>query len=272
MHFGIEIIPFGSHSNPRQVMRLAQMAEQAGWEGVWIWDHMLIQWGAGDPWISLAAAAAVTSKIKLLLGVSPLPRYRPHLLARMLSGLDLLSQGRVIFGAGLGVGWDFAPFGEPAEDRTRAAMLDEGLELLTGYLSGEEVTHHGAYYHAEKVRLAPTPLQKPRIPIWIGGDSQPAFRRAARWDGWILGVIDDNAQVIRPPEAIAEKVRAIRPFRQSDTPFDVAVDGASAIGDSGTLAREYAEAGATWWFEGLYSLRGDQEFLEARIKAGPPGK
>jgi alkanesulfonate monooxygenase SsuD/methylene tetrahydromethanopterin reductase-like flavin-dependent oxidoreductase (luciferase family) len=171
VHYGIEVVPFGDFSDPRQIVQLAQAAEQAGWEGLWIWDHMLIPYGAADPWVTLSAVAASTRSIKLCVGVSPLPRYRPHLLARTLTGLDLLSGGRLIFSTGLGIAPDFAPFGEPAGDKTRAAMLDEGLDLLAGYLSGAETTRHGKYYSAEAVRLMPLPIQKPRIPVWIGGAS-----------------------------------------------------------------------------------------------------
>ena len=168
MKFGIEVVPFGIYSDPRNVVELAQVAEAAGWEGLWIWDHVLFPYGVGDPWISLAAVAAATKTIRLCTGISPMPRYRPHLLARMLTGLDILSQGRVIFGTGLGVASDFSPFGEPDDDKTRAEMTDEGLDLLEILLSGEQFSHTVKYYTAKNVRLEPTPLQKPRIPVWIG--------------------------------------------------------------------------------------------------------
>jgi alkanesulfonate monooxygenase SsuD/methylene tetrahydromethanopterin reductase-like flavin-dependent oxidoreductase (luciferase family) len=270
MRYGIEVVPFGEFSDPRAVVRLAQAAEAAGWEGVWIWDHVLFPWGAGDPWIALAAVAASTRRLKLITGVSPMPRYQPHLLARMLAGLDVLSEGRVIFGAGLGVAWDLAPFGAPADSKTRAAMADEGLDLLARLLSGEEVTHRGAHYMAEAVRLAPTPVQAPRIPVWIGGDSPAALRRAAKWDGWILGTIDEQGRIVNPPDKIAAQVAVIRGHRAgNDAPFEVAVDGLSQPGDS-ALARAFEQAGATWWFEGIYGSRGTTDELLRRIQAGPP--
>ncbi len=269
MHFGIEIVPFGDFSDPRPIVRLAQAAEAAGWEGLWTWDHLVMPYGAGDPWVTLSAVAATTQKIRLCAGVSPLPRYRPHLLARTLSGLDLLSGGRVIFATGLGIASDFAPFGEPGEDRPRAAMLDEGLELLQHYLSGEETTHHGKAYRAEAVRLLPTPLQKPRIPVWIGGDSRAALRRAAHWDGWIIGTVDENSRVTKTPDQLAAQVALIRQVRTSEAAFDVVVDGVTKAGES-DLPREYEKAGATWWFECLHLLRGSFDELMARIEAGPP--
>ena len=269
MHFGIEVVPFGDFSNPCAIVSLAQLAEASGWEGLWIWDHMLIPFGAGDPWVTLAAVAASTKKLKLCVGVSPLPRYRPHLLARTLTGLDLLSQGRLIFSTGLGISPDFAPFGEPPDDKTRAAMLDEGLELLASYLSGEEITHHGSYYSAEKVRLAPLPVQKPRIPVWIGGDSPSAMRRAARWDGWIIGTVDEHSRIGKSPAQVAKQAAYIHDHRSTNTPFDIAVDGVTNASER-ILPREYAQAGATWWFEIIHQLRGTQAELEQRIQAGPP--
>ena len=226
-------------------------------------------YGVGDPWVTLAAVAASTKSIKLCAGVSPLPRYRPHLLARTLAGLDLLSQGRVIFATGLGIPSDFALFGEPPDDKTRAAMLDEGLGLLSGYLSGDETTHHGQYYTAEAVRLTPTPVQKPRIPVWIGGDSPAAMRRAARWDGWIIGTVDEKSNVTKTPVQIAKQVAYIHQHRAVNAPFDIAVDGVSKAGEY-TLVREYEQAGATWWFECIHLLRGTVDELLQRIKVGPP--
>jgi alkanesulfonate monooxygenase SsuD/methylene tetrahydromethanopterin reductase-like flavin-dependent oxidoreductase (luciferase family) len=270
MHYGIEVVPFGDFSDPRQVVQLAQAAEAAGWEGMWTWDHVLMPYGVGDPWITLAAVAASTQSIKLCAGVSPLPRYRPHLLARTLAGLDLLSGGRVIFGTGLGIPPDFAPFGEPADDKTRAAMLDEGLGLLTGYHSGEEINHQGKYYSAKSVRLVPTPLQKPHIPFWIGGGSKAAMRRAARWDGWIMGTVNEKSEVTNPPEKIADEVAYIFQHRKGTSPFDIALDGVTKAGERG-LVREYEKAGATWWFEAIHLSRGSLEELLQRIKAGPPG-
>ena len=200
MQYGIEVVPFGDFSDPRPVVQLAQAAEAAGWEAIWLWDHVVFPYGAGDPWVTLAAVATATQRLKLCTGVAPLPRYRPHLLARTLTALDLLSGGRVIFGTGLGIAPDFAPFGEPADDKTRAAMLDEGLELLTGLWSGEEITHQGRFYTAAAARLLPTPIQQPRIPIWIGGDSPPpcAVRPAGTAGSWARWTNRARSPIRRP--------------------------------------------------------------------------
>lgn len=269
MQYGLEVIPFGRFSDPREVVKIAQIAEAAGWQGLWLWDHLVFPWAVGDPWIILAAVASATQSLKLITGVAPMPRYRPHLLARLMTSLDLLSGGRLIFGTGLGIPSDFTPFGEPESAKTRAAMTDEGLDLLTQLWSGAEITHQGQFYRAAGVRMLPTPVQRPRIPVWIGGDSAAALRRAARWDGWIMGVIDEQCQVTKPPAQIATQVATIRQHRNSREPFDVAIDGTSQAGD-GALAREYADAGATWWFEAIFETRGPLEAQIERIKAGPP--
>jgi hypothetical protein len=148
-------------------------------------------------------------------------------------------------------------------------MTDEGLDLLTQLWSGEEVTHQGQFYQTQQVRMLPTPVQRPRIPIWIGGDSPAALQRAARWDGWIMGVIDEQCNVTKPPAQIAAQVATIRQHRSSSDPLEVAIDGASKAGES-ALAREYADAGATWWFEAIFETRGPLEEQIERIKAGPP--
>lgn len=270
MQYGLEIVPVGPFSDPRKVVKLAQAAEAAGWEGIYIWDHVLFgPYGVGDPWVALSAVAATTSRLKLCTGVAPLPRYRPHLLARTLAALDLLSQGRAIFGTGLGVAGDFTPFGEPGDDKTRAAMTDEGLALVVKLWSGEAITHAGGHYTATNAQLLPAPVQRPRIPIWIGGDSNAALRRAARWDGWIMGTIDEQCRITKTPDQIASQVAYIRQQRTVDSPFAVAIDGVSAAGDD-ALPRAYAQAGATWWFEAIFLSRASEDELVRRIEAGPP--
>jgi alkanesulfonate monooxygenase SsuD/methylene tetrahydromethanopterin reductase-like flavin-dependent oxidoreductase (luciferase family) len=269
MHYGIEVVPFGEYSNPRLVVELARAAEQAGWEAISLWDHLVFPYGAGDPWVTLSAIAAVTKRIKLCTGVAPLPRYKPQVLARTLVGLDLLSEGRVIFGVGAGVDFDFAPFGEATDAKTRGGMLDEGLAILSGLTSGQVVTFEGSYYQVQGVQLVPSAVQQPRIPVWIGGDSKAAYRRAAQWDGWIIGTVDEMQNIVLPPEQLAEKVAAIRSHRTSSAPFAIAVDGCTQPG-AGGLVGEYAGAGATWWFEAIFGTRGSHAEMLQRIEAGPP--
>ena len=273
MRYGIEVVPFGEYADPRQVIELAVAAEAAGWEAVSVWDHAHFPGGVGDPWVTLAAVAPATTTLRLVTGVSPVPRYRPHLLARTLHALDTLSGGRVTLGAGLGVPWDLDPVGDGADDRTRAAMTDEGLDLVARWYRGETVTHHGEHYRSDGAQVAGTPAQT-ALPVWVGGVSRPALRRAARWDGWFVGTIDESQDVTFTPERLAEGVaylqdqRAASP-RSTGPAFDVVVDGISPADGPG-LSREYADAGATWWFESLFGLRGTHEEMLERVAAGPP--
>ena len=149
-------------------------------------------------------------------------------------------------------------------------MADEGLDLLEKLMAGETVTHHGQFFTAEAARITPTPVQRPRVPIWIGGESPAALRRAARWDGWIMGAIDEQQNVTHPPAWIAERVGIIRRHRTSDATFDVAVDGITQNPRDAARVAEYAAAGATWWCEAIYGTRAPDEDLFARIAAGPP--
>jgi alkanesulfonate monooxygenase SsuD/methylene tetrahydromethanopterin reductase-like flavin-dependent oxidoreductase (luciferase family) len=270
MHYGIEVVPLGEFGDPRVVVQFAQAAEAAAWEGLWVWDHISFFGGVGDPWVILSAVAAATHRLKLCVGIAPLPRYRPHVLARITTSLDILSEGRLILGAGSGgVEGEFTAYGEPGDVRVRAAMLDEGLEVLTRLWTGEPVTHHGRYYTVKGATHVPTPVQVPRIPVWIGGESKPAMRRAARWDGWIISAASVEVKMIKRPRQLAEQLAYIRQHRTSDGPFDVAINGISGPGD-GPLTREYKEAGATWWFESLFGIRGTVAEMLARIKDGPP--
>jgi alkanesulfonate monooxygenase SsuD/methylene tetrahydromethanopterin reductase-like flavin-dependent oxidoreductase (luciferase family) len=215
--------------------------------------------------------AATTTHLRLGTDVTPLPRRRPQVLAQTLVTLDLLSQGRVILGAGLGgVPEEFTVFGEPGDARVRAAMLDEALEVLDRLMSGAAVTYHGAHFKVENVTLSPLPVQRPRIPLWVGGDSRPALRRAARWDGWVIGGVNEGCKMVTAPQTLADKLAIIHTYRTSVAPFDVAITGCSNPGET-ALAGEYAAVGATWWLESLFGLRGSVEEMLARVRGGPPG-
>jgi alkanesulfonate monooxygenase SsuD/methylene tetrahydromethanopterin reductase-like flavin-dependent oxidoreductase (luciferase family) len=272
MRYGIVTANLGEYADPRVAVRLARAAEAAGWEAFFIWDHLGFVRGvpSGDPWITLSAVAALTTRLKLGLAVTPLARRRPQIVANAMASLDLLSGGRAIFGAGLGgAPEEFTAFGEPGDPKERAVMLDEGLRILDGLWSGETVTHRGRHFTVQGVSLAP--LQRPRLPIWIGGESAPALRRAARWDGWLAPATshDGTPTMAKSPECIAEMVEEIRWHRTSDAPFEVAIDGYSEAGDPG-LPRAYGAAGATWWLESIQDARGPLDEMMARVKTGPP--
>ena len=263
MRYGICLANLGSYSDPHVPVRLAQAAEAGGWDGVFIWDHLAFAWGppAADPWTVLAAIAVSTERVRLGTAVTPVARRRPHVVAHQVATLDNLSDGRVTFGAGLGGSTsEFGKFGEPTDAKVRAAMLDEGLELLRGLWSGQEVTHRGEHYTVEGVTLAPTPVQE-HVPVWIGGNRPASLRRAARWDGWLADSADPTGMTLSPDD-IAHSVAGIG--RSDD--YEVAVLGQRDRGDPAA----YAQAGATWWLENLHDERGSIDDVLALVQQGPP--
>lgn len=258
MHFAIESPAFGELAEPSRMLELAVAAEEAGWEGLFLWDHLYSDWMPGlavpDPWVLLTAVAAHTERIKLGTAITPIPRHHPFLLARMLSSIDRLSNGRVILGAGLGVGAELGRLFPNTSDRERAAAADDTLDRMARWMAGEEI---------DGVVLSPSPVQRPRVTVWIGGESAGALRRAARWDGWTIGAVDEKGQVVVTPERVAVVRETI------GRPIDVAATAVSEVGQP-NLVREYAEAGATWWLETLHGLRADYATLLRRVQQGPP--
>jgi alkanesulfonate monooxygenase SsuD/methylene tetrahydromethanopterin reductase-like flavin-dependent oxidoreductase (luciferase family) len=270
VRYGIEVVPFGDYAEPGAVVELGVAAEAAGWEAISLWDHAHFWGGVGDPWVTLTAVATRTSRLRLVTGVSPVPRYRPHLLARALHALDALSGGRVVFGAGLGVPEDLDPLGDGHDAATRAAMTDEALPLVAQWCEGRTVSHEGPHYRAADVQVCPAPPDG-RPPIWIGGLSGPALRRAARWEGWFAACIDEQQRVHVGPDRVAEAAAALA-GHGARAGTDIAVNGTTEPGDprGADLVARYAAAGATWWFESLFGLRAGHEDLLARVAAGPP--
>jgi alkanesulfonate monooxygenase SsuD/methylene tetrahydromethanopterin reductase-like flavin-dependent oxidoreductase (luciferase family) len=275
MRFSINIPNFGDFADARNVAAVAVAAEQAGWDGLFVWDHLTHDRRPspfGDPWMLLTAAALATSRIRLGTLVTPVARRRPQQLARQVATLDNLSGGRVIFGAGLGDPGDFGGFGEPTDQRVLAERLDEGLELMERYWTGEPVTHRGRHYQAEDVTLRPPPVQRPRPPIWVAGfwPRRRPFQRAARFDGAVPLFTSATHGHPPPVDEVRELVEFIRQEREG--PFEIVVGGISPT-EASDLLGPLAEAGATWWDE---RQRMDTEDLErlapvlARIEKGPP--
>jgi probable F420-dependent oxidoreductase len=262
VRYGICLANIGSYSDPRVGVRVAEAADAAGWDGVFIWDHLAFVWDApaADPWVTLSASAASTSRVRIGTAVTPLARRRPHVVAHELATLDRLSDGRVIFGAGLGGSpREFGSFGEPTDPKIRAEMLDEGLELMRELWSGAPVTHHGKHYAVEGVTFAPPPVQE-RIPIWIGGNRPASLRRAARWDGWLADSADPTGMTLSPDD-VAQRIEQIG----RDDGFDVAVLGQSDRGDPAA----YERAGATWWLENVHDMRGTLDDVLELIHGAP---
>jgi alkanesulfonate monooxygenase SsuD/methylene tetrahydromethanopterin reductase-like flavin-dependent oxidoreductase (luciferase family) len=281
MNFGIDVPNHSAYSDPRLLIELARETEAAGWDGFFIWDH-LVRWNDRripvlDPWITLAAIAVNTERIRLGPMVTPLARRRPWKLARETVTLDHISAGRLILGIGLGArsNAEFGAFGDEGDPKVRAAMLDEGLEVLTGLWSGKTFSYRGKYYQIEETQFRPVPTQSPRIPIWVAGTwpNKRPFRRAARWDGvFPLGVGQGHLGMV-PPDVMKEVAAYVMEHRTDDTPFDIVHSGITP-GESKTedaqIVAPYAALGVTWWLENINPERGSFQKMRHHVRFGPP--
>jgi probable F420-dependent oxidoreductase len=267
--FGVTVPNFGAFADLDVLRDLAKEAEDRGWDGFFLWDH--INWARQpmlDPWVALAAIAASTSRIRIGTMITPLPRRRPWIVARQAVTLDHLSNGRVILGVGLGYPPDteYAALGEDADDRVRAEKLDESLAILDGLWSGEAFSFQGKHYRIDETVFLPRPMQQPRIPIWVAGmwPARAPFRRAARWDGAFPIRADMRPLGVDELRKISSYVEQ---HRSGSGPFDLVV-GRNVPGDSVEARNEVArcaEAGVTWWMES------DQtpEEVHAKLRCGP---
>ncbi|MGW0860984.1 LLM class flavin-dependent oxidoreductase [Streptomyces sp. NPDC002611] len=286
MRYSVNIPNFGDFADPRTVAKVAVAAEQAGWDGLFVWDHVLHRTHAGrpfgDPWMLLTAAALATSRIRLGTLVTPVARRRPQQLARQVATLDAVSGGRVTFAAGLGgpIEDEYASFGDVTDPKVLAERLDEGLDLLQRYWSGEPVSHDGRHYRVRDVTLLPATVQRPRPPVWVAGfwPSRPPMRRAARWDGAVPLFHDARHGHVPPVEQVRDLVSYLREQREArpDTPFEIVLGGATP-GDDAAKARDVigplAEAEATWWDERQIQTSDAIDRFEPvlrRIEQGPP--
>ena len=258
--------------DPRTQADLAAEAEAAGWDGVFTWDGIAIGLtDTYDPWVVMAAMAMRTERVRLGAIVTPPARRRPWKLAREAMSLDRLSTGRLILPVGLGTTDDaaFGNVGEPTDARTRAERLDEGLAILAGLWTGEPFGFAGKHYRFDPMAFQPTPIQQPRIPIWVVGawPHERSMRRTIAWDGVV-------AQV-EGPDAIREIVdwaERVWPAATRDRPWDVIAEGKTPAGDRRAAAAAVAAheaAGATWWIESDWES-GSVETIRQRIEAGPP--
>jgi alkanesulfonate monooxygenase SsuD/methylene tetrahydromethanopterin reductase-like flavin-dependent oxidoreductase (luciferase family) len=254
-------------------------AEEAGWDGFFLWDHLLWDEPEGhvaDPTVVISAAAARTERIRIAIMVSSLARRRPAKVARETATLDVLTAGRLIVGAGLGtLSSEFTAFGESGDPRVRADRLDESLHLLDALWTGQPVTFHGEYLTAVGVTMLPRPVQRPRIPIWCGGrwPNKRPFRRAARWDGVMPIHTGYGLGETMPPAELRAVLAYTQEHRKETGQFDVALEGrtdGSAPDRGGQLVTSYIRAGLTWWIEALGWWRGTPADAMNRIRQGPP--
>jgi hypothetical protein len=287
MKYGLSMPQFEDFADIRRLASLAKEAEEVGWDGFFIWDHILfdnLDRRVIDPWVAMAAIAMSTNRIRLGPMVSPIARRRPWKLAREALSIDQLSGGRLVLGVGLGAPeeWEFAAFGEETEAKLRARKMDEGLEIFRGLLSGEQFSYQGEFYKLAEMRFLPKPVQKPHIPIWVGGTwpNKKPLQRSVKYDGYFPDVLQHPMT--------AEDWLVVSDFvesqRGTDTAFDLIQYGVTPGDDPAAAAAQLAPfqaVGVTWWIEGIspYDYGFDWadpwtpeivEKLELRIRQGPP--
>jgi alkanesulfonate monooxygenase SsuD/methylene tetrahydromethanopterin reductase-like flavin-dependent oxidoreductase (luciferase family) len=273
--FGLGVPNGGDFADPRRLADLAAAAETSGWDGFFLWDHVIRRhpWQPMvDPWVSLAAVAVATDRIVLGPMVTPLARRRVSVVARQSVTLDRLCHGRLRLGVGLGAPDDeFTRFGESADPKHRAQLLDESLDALQLLWSGTAVSYHGELVTLDDVEFRPTPVNG-RIPIWVAGGwpGGAPFRRAARFDGvWPVAKAGGYLTVDEFVACVAE----VRRRRDVDDPFDACfVDRSPAVGDSATTDEigRLVGGGMTWWIESLDDPTVPFEQHRDRVLAGPP--
>ena len=204
MKFGVMFANVGPFGTPENLVHLAQKAEQVGVESLWTVEHVVVPKGYGsqypyskdgrmpgpenspipDPLIWMTYAAAVTKKIKVATGVMILPQRHPFYVAKELATLDVLSGGRALLG--VGIGWleeEFRGVGVPFKER--ASRTDESIQALRSLWGDEPSEFGGKHYRWGAVESNPKPVQKPGVPIIVGGHAPGAAKRAARYgDGF----------------------------------------------------------------------------------------
>jgi probable F420-dependent oxidoreductase len=248
MEIGLCLPHYGRAIEPDRLLHLVRRAEARGLDALWVTDHVVVPRDVHiiyktdmlDPLAVLPWLAGVTERIAIGTSVVILPYRSPLPVAKLLASVDVLSGGRLIFGAG--VGWmegEFAALGVPFRERGR--RTDEALELIRAVWTQPEPSVTTRHYRLEGVVASPIPLQKPHPPIWIGGSSEGALRRVARYgDGWHATGADPDA------------------FRT----------GAEAVA---RLWREAGRSGAPalslrmpFWIDGLHRPAADMSYLRGR--------
>ncbi len=268
-------LPYGS---AKSAARLAQLAEEHGWAGVFLGDAVWCE----DPLICLTAAAMVTRRIRLGTMVIPVPLRRPWKIASEAVALERLSDGRLILGLGAGavwMGWQGFP-DEVQDKKVRAEMLDETIDILTLLFSRQQKDYEGKHFHLKLSELdpgyyPPAPIQQPRIPLWVPGHwpRKKSMERVLKADGLLPEKINaEGAPEEVTPQDLKAMCEYIAARRRLETPFDVVASGKTG-GMSAAEQQEklsaWAEAGATWWVEAMWEM--DEAAAEARIRQGPPG-
>jgi len=276
---GVFLPPFAEFAEPKRLVALAQSAERAGWDGLYLWDHMLTVPGmaVADSFVMASAIAQATERIRLGMMVTPLARRRPWVFARQAATLDRLSDGRLDIGVGLGHdGWkEFSSFsGELVDPLKRASYLDESLEVITRLWSGEPVEFDGEEIAVHSTPFLPRPVQQP-LPVWVAcrWPHRRPLARAARYQG-IFPLFDPGGKDLPglpEPEQVA-MVRAALTDLGGSPDVDIVFRGVAGPGQDGELASRFAaleQAGMTWWLESFGRGEPPAVEVEALVARGP---
>lgn len=290
VRFGVTLPNTGVGADPRAVVDLAVAAEEAGWDGAFVWDFPLgtDEYGpdvqvAHDAWVILSQIAARTSKLTIGTMITPLPWRQPGYVAKSSATLQAASDGRFVLAVGLGSPLKKMPFAEDVDRKRRAKRLDDGLEILDGLWSGNHFTFRSEYYVVNDLQILPK--VEPRVPVWVVGawnrnrDAWPqmrSLRRALKWDGLLPHIFDGGDMVSGDLDPADIRAMCDWIAKERAAPFDVVIE-AGSMGDENSSPEMIApvrDAGATWWLEpvwaAMYRTPGDTTVMRKRIEAGPP--
>lgn len=246
---GLKLALFGLHwfqnTSPDSLVQQAQLAEEAGFEALWVGDHIALPADAGDQprleaVVALTYLAAVTKRVRLGVGVFVLPQRQPVLLAKQLSSIDILSKGRLTVGVGVGyVEEELQALGVSLADR--GARTDEYLAAMLALWRDATPSFAGQFVSFAGVGEYPRPLQHPNPPVIIGGHSSSAYRRAIQvgngWYGWELD-LDQTAHALAELREVASRYE--RPVELGELEISITPPGMVDV----EMARRYAEIGA----------------------------
>jgi alkanesulfonate monooxygenase SsuD/methylene tetrahydromethanopterin reductase-like flavin-dependent oxidoreductase (luciferase family) len=283
---GVVIPNMGVCADAALVARLGREAEEAGWDGVFVWDALEVvvddprNQAACDAWVALGLLARETRKVTIGPMVTPLSRRRPWKLARETTTVDHLSNGRLVLPVGLGAPDDgaFSRVNEVTDRRARAGRLDEALAILQGCWSGEPFSFAGEHFRMERSTYLPPSYQRPRVPVWVvaAWPRPRSMARALRWDGVIPTVLPRDGGAHDPDP---DELRAIRDYvdeRVGERPYDYVVEISTrghGRARAAELAAAYAAAGVSWWLEPVWELfydhPGEVGPMRERIVEGP---
>lgn len=276
MKYGVFLPSFGRYGDPELIINTAVEMEDAGWDGIFLPDHLFHDQVNGflDPLLLLSAIATRTEKIRLGTWIIPIPRRQPWQLARDLARLDILSKGRVILGAGLGSPpTDFTKIGIDYYPKQLANRMDEALDIITKFWSGETFSHEGEFYSLDEVNLGIVPIQRPRIPIWLAArwPSKKPIRRGAEWDGImpITNRFPEQFTEAEMREMVAYYRLQLQSQNKSDGDILVSWDHLGNY-DQEEFRQLAQEVGVTWLMDGLHPLKGDLQGQLNHLREGPP--